>query len=58
MAKIFITLTPAIAATLIEHLQSVLDGESTYCHALLLTDDEQPVEIFLAPDAGKGVEDA
>ena len=48
---IFITLTPDLARELIEQLQAVLDGEASYFHAELWTDDGRQVGLHLSGQA-------
>ena len=43
----FITLTPELAKELIVQMQAVLDGDASYFHVALLTDDGQEVSIHL-----------
>lgn len=48
---IFVTLTPEVAKELIEQMQAVLDGDASYFHVELLTDDGREVSIHLGgPD--------
>ncbi len=47
----FVTLTPELAKELIAQMQAVLDGDASYFHAELLTDDGRDVAIHLGgPD--------
>ena len=47
----FITLTPDLAKELIEQMQAVLDGEASYFHAELWTDDGRQVGLHLSGQA-------
>lgn len=48
---IFVTLTPEVSKELIEQMQAVLDGDASYFHVELLTDDGREVSIHLGgPD--------
>ena len=44
----FVSLTPDLARELIEQMQAVLDGEASYFHAELWTDDGREVAIHLS----------
>ena len=44
----FVTLTPDLARELIEQMQAVLDGEASYFHAELWTDDGRQVGLHLS----------
>lgn len=44
---IFLTLSTELAQELVTQLQSVLDGDSTYFHVELLSDDYRPIAIHL-----------
>lgn len=47
----FVTLTADLAQELIEQMQAVLDGEASYFHAELWTDDGRQVGLHLSgPD--------
>ena len=47
----FITLTPELARELIVQMQTVLNGDASYFHVALLTDDGQEVSFHLqGPD--------
>jgi hypothetical protein len=47
----FVTLTPELARELIAQMQAVLDGDASYFHAELLTDDGGEVSLHLGgPD--------
>ena len=47
----FVTLTPELAKEMIEQMQAVLDGDASYFHVELLTDDGREVAIHLGgPD--------
>ena len=47
----FITLTPELAKELIAQMQAVLDGDASYFHVEMLTDDGIEVSIHLGgPD--------
>lgn len=48
---IFITLTPDLARELVEQMQAVLDGEASYFHAELWTDDGRQVGLHLSGQA-------
>ena len=43
----FLTLTPELAKELIVHIQSVLDGDASYFHVALLTDDGKEVSLHM-----------
>jgi hypothetical protein len=48
---IFLTLTPELAKQLIQEIQAVLDGDASYFHAELWSDDGRQVGIHLGgPD--------
>jgi hypothetical protein len=44
---IFLTLTSDLAQELVKQLQSVLDGEASYFHVELLSEDDRPIAIHL-----------
>lgn len=44
----FVTLTADLARELIEQMQAVLDGEASYFHAELWTDDGRQVGLHLS----------
>jgi hypothetical protein len=44
---IFLTLTPELAKQLIQEIQAVLDGDASYFHAELWSDDGRQVGIHL-----------
>ena len=44
---IFLTLTSDLAQELVKQLQAVLDGEASYFHVELLSDDDRPIAIHL-----------
>lgn len=47
----FIALTPELAKELIVQMQAVLDGDPSYFHVALLTDDGKEVSLHLrGPD--------
>lgn len=47
----FITLTPELAKELIKQMQAVLNGDASYFHVEMLTDDGIEVSIHLGgPD--------
>lgn len=47
----FVTLTPDLAREMIAQMQAVLDGDASYFHVELLTDDGREVAIhFGGPD--------
>lgn len=47
----FVTLSPELARELIAQMQAVLDGEASYFHVELLTDDGKAVSLHLGgPD--------
>lgn len=45
--QIFITLTPELAKHLAEEIQAVLDGDASYFHAELWSDDGHQIGIHL-----------
>ena len=48
---IFITLSPVLARALVTELQAVLDGDASYFHAELLTEDGQHIGLHMSgPD--------
>ena len=42
---IFLTLSTELAQELVKQLQSVLDGDASYFHVELLSDDDRPIAI-------------
>ena len=48
MGHHIITLTPGLARVLLDELQAVLDGEATYFHAELTTDNGLAVGLHLS----------
>jgi hypothetical protein len=44
---IFLTLSTDLAHELVKQLQAVLDGEASYFHVELLSDDDRPIAIHL-----------
>lgn len=44
---IFLTLSTDLAQELVKQLQAVLDGEASYFHVELLSDDDRPIAIHL-----------
>ncbi len=47
----FISLTPDLARALVTELQAVLDGDASYFHAELLTEDGQHIGLHMSgPD--------
>lgn len=44
---IFLTLSTELAKELVKQLQAVLDGEASYFHVELLSDDDRPIAIHL-----------
>lgn len=44
---IFLTLTSDLAHELVKQLQAVLDGDASYFHVELLSDDDRPIAIHL-----------
>ena len=55
----FVTLTADLAQELIEQMQAVLDGEASYFHAELWTDDGRQVGLHLSgpDDVDDGLDD-
>lgn len=55
----FISLTPDTARALVTELQAVLDGEASYFHAELVTDDGHSIGLHMSgpddPDQLEGV---
>lgn len=48
---IFLTLTSDLAQELVKQLQAVLNGDASYFHVELLSDDDRPIAIHLGgPD--------
>ena len=43
----FVTLSPELARELITQMQAVLDGDASYFHVELTTDDGQAVSLHL-----------
>ena len=43
----FVTLTTELARELIAQMQAVLDGDASYFHVTLLTDDGQAISLQL-----------
>ena len=43
----FVTLTPELAKELIAQMQAVLDGDASYFHVELTTDDGQAISLHL-----------
>ena len=43
----FVTLSPELASELIAQMQAVLDGDASYFHVELTTDDGQAVSLHL-----------
>lgn len=44
---IFLTLSTELAKELVKQLQAVLDGDASYFHVELLSDDDRPLAIHL-----------
>jgi hypothetical protein len=49
--QIFLTLTPELAKQLVEEIQAVLNGDASYFHAELWSDDGRQISVHLGgPD--------
>ncbi len=49
--QIFITLTPELAKRLVEEIQAVLNGDASYFHTELWSDDGRQISVHLGgPD--------
>ena len=48
---IFLTLSTELAQELVNQIQTVLDGDASYMHVELFSDDDRPIAIHLGgPD--------
>ena len=44
---IYLTLSTELAQELVKQIQAVLDGDASYFHVELLSDDDRPIAIHL-----------
>jgi len=45
--SIFLTLSTELAQEIVKQLRAVLDGDASYFHVELLSDDDRPIAIHL-----------